>query len=54
MDSQIVSFGWALYKQLIESQELANYAAGAFFSPLSVYVALVLILQGAGKFQNLL
>jgi hypothetical protein len=51
MDSPIVSFGWELYKQLIASKDLTNYAAGAFFSPLSVYLALVLVLQGAGKFE---
>jgi hypothetical protein len=51
MDSPIVSFGWELYKQLIVSKDLTNYAAGAFFSPLSVYLALVLVLQGAGAFE---
>jgi hypothetical protein len=51
MDSPVVSFGWDLYKQLLTSKELVNYAAGAFISPLSVYLALVLILQGAGGFE---
>jgi hypothetical protein len=51
MDNPAASFSWELYKQLLASKELTNYAAGAFFSPLSVYLALVLVLQGAGAFE---
>jgi hypothetical protein len=51
MDSSVVSFGWALYRQLITSKELTSYSAGTFFSPLSVCLALVLVLQGAGAFE---
>lgn len=51
MDSPVVSFGWALYRQLLTSKDFVNYPAGAFLSPLSVYLALVLVLQGAGEFE---
>ena len=51
MDSPVVSFGWALYRQLLTSKDFVKYPAGAFLSPLSVYLALVLVLQGAGVFE---
>jgi len=43
--ASIVTFGWKTFLQLVD---LKATAAGVFFSPCSLYVALVLLLNGAG------
>lgn len=48
MASPAALFSWQVYNQVIKLG-LASSAAGSFISPLSLYIALVLVLNGAGK-----
>lgn len=42
-------FGLTLFAQLVKLGGIASTAGGYFISPLSAYVALVLLLNGASK-----
>lgn len=47
MANPIVLFSWQIYSQLLKLGLLTG-AAGSFVSPLSLYLALALVLNGAG------
>ncbi|KAF8066243.1 Serpine2 [Scenedesmus sp. PABB004] len=52
MSDAAVAFGAALYRELLKSGALAGLPAGAFVSPLSVWLALVIVLNGAGPLSS--